>query len=149
MTEFGNQALLQRIRQIVSDQPALLLLMIDHHGPAVNADGHFGDLLGIFGNGRQFFDAPRQIVAEIADRTAAKRQAVDGRQACAQVLLQQFERIGAALDDPAVALDPGGIAVGLQGGNRRVSQNIVTVLAAMGLRAIQEHRPRQMGNRSE
>ena len=126
------------------DQPASLLQVIDHHRPIINADGHVRDALDCCRTRGQPLDAAREIVSEIADRAAAKRQFTRGyrkRRIDFQITFQQLKRI-ITRQGNAIGVDLGKIAACNQPHVRLRGDDVIARLARMMTATIQKHCPR-------
>src|SRR6185295_10186092 len=133
-----------------TDEPRAALLMIDDHGPIVDTDRELGHVDVGDCDARQALEATAEVIPEIADRPAAKRQVVYRRTALAELRPEQRERRARRVHGRAAARrDLGALAARAQRDVRIRRHDVVAPARTAARRAVEPNRPRQIGERAK
>jgi len=126
------------------NKPGTAFVVIDEQESIVNPDCHIGDLDIMYGGGAKPFDAPRQIVAKISDRTPGKGEfRVSGF--AAQSLPHQAERICRRFEQTAVLEDPRDLTLCDKSGDGIPRHDVVATRCIAKAAAVEQNKPWTLG----
>jgi hypothetical protein len=123
--------------------------MIDHHCPAVDADGHLRHPLVVGRDDGQPLQPPAQVVAEVTNRTTGERQLARGVVERTELMAHERERILGRDEGTGAAADLGHAAARHQRGAGGGRENVVARAARFVPPAVEEYRPRLVGQALE